>query len=115
VGDGGVASYWRLKREEVKWCLLVYHDNGRGAQAWWRHRKNGRRWRPPLKEEYGEGSFLKIRFHSRDMCSIRGVGLLGGLASWAAHCSCAAWPRMRVGRWASWVEKGEEDHARQAG
>jgi hypothetical protein len=69
----------------------VYHDDSRGARAWRQHQKNGRLRPPPLKEEDGEDSFLKIRFHSRDMCSIGGVGLLGWLASLDAHCSCAAW------------------------
>jgi hypothetical protein len=65
------------KREEVERCLLVYHDDGQGAQAWRQHQKNGRRRPPPLKEEDGEGSFPRIHFHSKDTCSIGRCGPTG--------------------------------------
>jgi hypothetical protein len=71
--------------------LLVYHSDGQGTRACRRHQKNGRRWRQPLKEEFGEGGFLEIRFCSRDTCSIGCARVLGWQASWAMHCGCAAW------------------------
>jgi hypothetical protein len=63
--------------EEVERHLLVYHGDGRGAQVWWRHQKNGWRWGQSLKEEDGEGGFPEIRFRSWDTCSIGGAGVLG--------------------------------------
>jgi hypothetical protein len=67
------------------------------------------------KEEDGEGSFPQIRFHSRDTCSIEGAGLLGWLASWVTHCSCAAWATNESGEVGQPGKKGEEGQARHAG
>jgi hypothetical protein len=92
------------KREEVERCLLVYHDDGRGAQAWRWHQKNGR-WRRPPRKKMAKVVSQKYAFIAGTRVLLRARAYW---ASWLAGSRTAAvqlGPRTRVGRWANQVKR----------